>query len=187
MEILISKLEKYKLIEVLKNKLSEYRRKQLNKKAFISLYTLVEFINLDSIGYTFEDCLTDYEDKLKNQKEKFIIWKLWSKGYSVNSFQEKFSISSSFQRQIRDGIDYNSEFRGDKYLIDLLELKLNLKDFKIVYYDTHIELFGEEKLLKEFRDKFDLNYDVIWEKDQQSYHLAFAGLLANYIRKDQEK
>lgn len=187
MEILLSKIEKHGLIKNLRSKFTEYKRKQLYNRSFIPLYAFVEHINFESIGYTFEDCLVDYEKQLKKQKEKYIEWKIWNMGYSVHSYENKNNISTSFQRQIREGIDYNSEFRGDKYLVNLLELDLDLTAFDIVFYDTHIELFGEEDKLIEFRDKFNLRYDVIWEREEKSYHLAFTGILEKYIRKDQGK
>lgn len=183
MEILISKLEKKGLLEDLKKKVGEHRRKKLNKKEFVPLFEIVKHISLDTIGYTFKDCLIDYHDKLEGQTEKEIVWKLWSKGYSPYIFERENNLSSCFSKYIKYGIKYDSEFTGQNQLMEFMELDLNLSRFKVVEYSSHIELFGKESELITFRDKYKLGYDVIWEKENKSYHLAFAGLLAEYIKK----
>jgi hypothetical protein len=185
MEILISKIKKYKLLEELKSKFSKYKINKLEEGTLIPLHEIAKHINLDIIGYTFEDCLIDYSSKLKDQKEKLIVWKIWKKGYSIYSFQIKYNISNSFQKFLREGINYNSEVKGQNHIINLLETDLDFTNIKIVFYNSHIELFGEEKRLLKIRDEYNLSYDVIWEKEEKSYHLAFAGLLSEYIRKDQ--
>ncbi len=176
MDILISKLKKHNTYKDVKSIITSET----------PLYRIARNVNLDLIGYTLDDCLVDYKVQLLNKKEKRAIFEIWKQGESIYTYMKKHNLSSTLQSFLKHGINYNSNFRNYKYLAKLLKLDLPLNKFKIKIYDTHIELFGEKDNLIELRDKYKLEYDVIWEKEAKSYHLAFKGILYEYIKIEQK-
>lgn len=83
---------------------------------------------------------------------------------------------------IRNGIDFNSIFENGYKIIKFMKYKIDVSNFKIVKYETHVELFGNPEQLKIFKEKYNLRFEVIYEPYKKSWHLAFNGILADYIR-----
>ena len=115
-------------------------------------------------------------------KASDILYKIYKAGYSVLQFRKKYNISSYLENMIKNGLDFNCPIENGYRIIEVLKYNIDLKTFKIDKYDTHIELFGNLEQLKAFKEKYGINYEVIYEPYKKSWHLAFRGMLADYIR-----
>ncbi|MGB6127543.1 MAG: hypothetical protein WBG30_02235 [Psychrilyobacter sp.] len=65
------------------------------------------------------------------------------------------------------------------------EPKLDITNFKLTIFEGHVELHGEKELLEDFRNLYKIKYEVLWDQTEDSFHLAFGGILAEYIKKNQ--
>lgn len=185
MKILISKLKKYGLYSEFEKSIPKYYMKKIDNCINIPFYNIVEYVNLKKIRYNYDDFLEDYASELKNKTEKYLLWQIWKKGYSINSFIIKNNISTALDRHLRYGIDNNSTFKNQSLVVELWKPKLDLKIFKVTTFETHIELHGKKELLENFRELHKIKYEVLWDQTENSYHLAFGGILAEYIKKNQ--
>lgn len=156
-------------------------RKIIFNRDVIKINVLAKYCDFKKIKYTMEDLKKDYP-KLAEYKSLDIAYKIYASGYSVKEFYEKFEIGSYLEYIIRNGINFNSVFENGYKIIEFMEWKIDTKKFKIDKYDTHIELFGKAEQLKAFKEKYGIRYEVIYEPYKKSWHLAFNGILADYIR-----
>ena len=46
-------------------------------------------------------------------------------------------------------------------------------------------LYNDFKKIDNFRVQHDIKYEVLWDQTKDSYHLAFVGILVEYIKKNQ--
>lgn len=175
--IIVEKLLKkysWKDLEVL---IPEYPLKNLRNGRSAPLSTIAKNINIDELGYTFEDFLEDYEYFYSKFKEKRVLFNILKEGKTTTDIQQK--AGSSSDRLTRVGINYNSNYLGmEDYAVYLKEdtLAEDAQAFEILIFNSHCELYGEQELLSQFKNKYSLNPPVILNKFNNKYHLAFDGL-----------
>lgn len=187
MKILIFKLKKYDLYSEFKKSIPKYYIKKIDNFINIPFYNIVEYVNLKKTKYNYDDFLEDYASELENKIEKYLVWQIWKRGCSINSFIIKNNISTALDRHLRNGIDNNSTFKNQSLVIALWKPKLELNKFKITEFESHVEFHGEKELLEDFRNLHKIKYEVLWDQTEDSYHLAFGGILAEYIKKIRHK
>lgn len=112
------------------------------------------------------------------------MFKILSQGVSLRDVTLE---NSNFNRVLRKGFYYNSTILNPDEIRKYIVIHYDVSDFKIEFYKNHIELYGNKEKLEEFKKKFNLNEDVFYEKYKESWHLAFKGLLAEYIRIHEKK
>lgn len=187
MKILILKLKKYGLFNKFKSTASKAYIKKIDNLVTIPFYNIVKYINLKQINYSYNDFLEDYSYELEGKIEKHLIWKIWKSGNSINSFIIKNNISTVLERYLRNGLDSNSTFKNQSLVIAIWEPQINLNKLKITKFEGHVELHGEKENLDIFKEKHNIKYEVLWDQTKDSYHLAFGGILAEYIKKIRHK
>ena len=136
-------------------------------RGIIPLEKASKIFNLDKIGYTLEDAIQDFhlDEKYKQYEYVFLIYK---KGYSIGGISSKYGISDNFDYQLKRKINFTSKGVNSHYIIDILNIKINISVFNLDKYDDYIELFGIKEDLIEFKEKFDIKYDVIYEPFRKS-------------------
>ena len=156
-------------------------RKIIFSRDIIKINILAKYCSFKKINYTIEDLKIDYPHFIE-YKGLDIAYKIYSSGYSVKSFYQKNNIGSYLEYIVRNGIDFNSVFENGYKIIKFMNYKIDVSKFKIDKYDTHIELFGSSEQLTAFKEKYNIKYDILYEPYKASWHLAFNGILADYIR-----
>ena len=89
--------------------------------------------------------------------------------------------------KFKNGFWYNSKASNLKNIINKLVINYDISNFKIEFYKEHIELYGDKELLEAFKNTFNLQEGIYYEKYKSSWHLAFSGLLADYITYKEKK
>ncbi len=84
---------------------------------------------------------------------------------------------------LKKGLNFNSESINSYKIIDILKIEVDVCKFRIDKYPIHIEFFGEKEDLLQFQKTFKIEHDVLFEPIKKEWHLAFDGMLAEYIRK----
>lgn len=143
--------------------------------------TIAKYCSFEKINYSFYDFLEDYPF-YKNYKCPELMYEIYKRGYSVLEFRKKYNISSYLENMIKTGLDFNCSIENGYKIIEFLQYNIDVSKFKIDKYDTHIELFGEKEMLLEFKEKYNIRFEVIYEPYKKSWHLAFNGMLADYIK-----
>lgn len=156
-------------------------RKIIFSRDIIKINILAKYCDFKKINYSINDLKKDYPH-LAKYKGLDIAYKIYSSRYSVKEFYRKHGIGSFLEYIIRNGLDFNSNFENGYKVIKFMEYKIDVSNFKIDKYDTHIELFGNPEQLKSFKEKYNLKFEVLYEPYKESWHLAFNGILADYIR-----
>lgn len=156
-------------------------RKIIFSRDCISPGTVAQYCSFEELNYSLQDFLEDYPKYLE-YKSVDILFEIYKKGYSILSFRKKMGISSYLEYMIKHGVDYNTPITNGYKIIEFMKYDINLKKFKIDKYDSHIELFGEKEDLSSFKEKYNINFEVIYEPYKKCWHLAFNGMLADYIR-----
>ncbi len=150
------------------------------------MYTVAREIDLDRIGYTYEDFINDYGDKYENYEEKRTIFNILKTGESIHTFLVKNKVSSWFRAMLRAGFDYNSNKTDNiQNTFGVIYVEYDIDKFRLETYDRHIELYGEKEDIEVFRKKYAIDHPVLFEPYKQEWHLAFDGLFAEYIRETQ--
>ena len=144
---------------------------------------LAKVIDIKKIGYTLEDFKHDYP-KYKDFTEIESLFKILSQGISLRDIA---IFNSNFHTVLKKGFYYNSTVLKPSEIEKYIVIHYDISDFKIEFYKNHIELYGDKEKLEEFKKKFNLSEDVFYEKYKESWHLAFKGLLAEYIRIHEKK
>ena len=103
-------------------------------------------------------------------------------GYSVYQMRDNFNLESQFYLQITKGFNYNSMSLNIHKVFDILGIEVDISPFIVDLYKTHIELFGKKEDLERFRNRYGIKWDLWYEPYKKSWHLAFNGCLAEYIR-----
>ena len=142
---------------------------------------LIKYCSFKEINYSYEDFLEDYP-KFLEYKASDILYKIYKAGYSVLQFRAKYDINSYFEYMLKNGLDFNSPIENGYKIIEFMGYRVDVSKFKIDKYDTHIELFGDPEQLKAFKEKYNLKFEVLYEPYKESWHLAFNGMLADYIK-----
>lgn len=181
--ILYNKIKQQYNAKQVRQKFDPRMARAINKNLKnINISYLVKYINFKEIGYTIKDLEEDYPN-LKNEYKEFeILYKIFSLGKNINMLKKELGLTDTLDYYLKRGINFNSDSPNLDKIIDILEMKIDYKDFKIDLYPSHIELFGEKEKLIKFRKKYDIEHEVLFEPIKNKWHLAFDGLLANYIR-----
>lgn len=158
-------------------------RKIIFERDTVRMDIIAKNISLEEIGYTLQDYLQDY-GKDKIYKEIGMVFEIYKQGMGIGSFISKHELSDHLSYLLLKGIDYNTTMPNGYKVIKLFNIKVDFSKFTIDKYDTHIELFGDREELKAFKEKFQINHDVLFEPIKRSWHLAFDGMLAEYIKKE---
>lgn len=184
-EKVINKYSLNQLKEILPQKILYYFMD--NKTLVIPpLYTISQYIDLDYINYTPSDLKKDYK-KYDNYKEIETVFNIFKQGYSVNECLIKSKVDQDFILKLKNGFWYNSKASNLKNIINKLVINYDISNFKVEFYKEHIELYGEKELLEAFKNAFNLQEGIYYEKYKSSWHLAFSGLLADYITYKEKK
>lgn len=150
------------------------------------LYTISQYIDLDYINYTPLDLKKDYK-KYSNYKEIETVFNILKQGHSVNEYLFKSKVDQDLILKFKNGFWYNSKASNLKNIINKLVINYDISNFKIEFYKEHIELYGDKELLEAFKNTFNLQEGIYYEKYKSSWHLAFSGLLADYITYKEKK
>lgn len=171
-------LEKYSLEEI-KNAVSQKAYYKLKKN---EEYKVLSFAKLDltKIEYNVNEFIKDYP-QYKEHVEKETLLNLFKHGVTVEHIH-KNSVRN-FYKHIRDGFIYKSKlYKGKTNLLKLLVIDYDISNFRLEKYTRHIELYGDKNQLEKFREHYKISYGIIYEKFKEEWHLAFDGLLAEYIK-----
>lgn len=179
------------LYEKLKSKYGVDLKKKLSERLYYKMVANKEFylhnivkcgVDLDDLVYTFEDYLADFKYQADKYMEKRTLFNILKKGCTPGSYS-----SPTFEEYLRKGFNYNSQIvKGEdkeKYL-DVLEIDCDLEKYnlRLEIYRRHIELYGNKEDLERFQKDFSIKQSVLWEKKKGEWHLAFDGLLCEYLR-----
>lgn len=150
----------------------------INNKILPWFSEITKIIDVKKIGYTLEDFKYDYP-KYKDFVEIESVFNILIQGIPLKN---AIVSNPNFNRILRKGFYYNSTMLTSDEIRKYIVIHYDISDFKIEFYKNHVELYGDKEKLEGFKKKFNLNEDVFYEKYKESWHLAFKGLLAEYIR-----
>ena len=74
-----------------------------------------------------------------------------------------------------------------KEQIQYIIIEYDISNFEVAFFDKHIELYGEKDALEAFKKKFKISQKVLLNFQNNTWHLAFKGLLVEKIRIDYKK
>lgn len=160
---------------------SRTARKIYYNRETIPIGKICKMFSFDDIGYTLQDAIIDYEIN-KTYKEYEHVFNLLKKGYTINFITVRYELTASFEYMLKYGLNYNSDAKNGYKIIDILKIDIPLESFTIDKYETHIELFGKKEDLEKFKEKYNIHYNIIFEPFKKQWHLAFNGMLADWIR-----
>jgi len=103
-------------------------------------------------------------------------------GSSIYQIRNKFNLESQLYQQITKGFNYNSMSLNTHRVFNILGIQVDTSLFIIDLYKTHVELFGEKENLEKSKNRFRIKWELWYEPYRKSWHLAFNGCLAEYIR-----
>lgn len=160
-------------------------RKLKHNEKNIYFHVLCRKINLEKeIGYTFEDFRLDFEEQIEKYTEKELVYKVFTKGYSLYAYCKKIGIDqNTLYRVCRQG----RKIIGDdlKYkLMDLFEIEYDIHDidsFKIELHEEFCKLTGSKEELELLAKKYDIDFPVLFYNNQ--YSIAFDGWFFEIIKK----
>lgn len=147
----------------------------------IRIDVVIKYISFADIDYSLNDYIIDYEADKKYKEVKY-VYKLLQQGKSIGGVAKKNGMTDHIDRMLKKGLDFNSEGRNTYKIIDILKIKINIDKFKLEKYNDHIELYSNEENLNKFKEKYKISHPVLYEPFKKSYHLAFDGMLAEYIK-----
>jgi len=180
--ILYEKL-KGKYGENLKEKLTERLYHKIAAKKSFYLHNVVKCgIDLEDLGYTFEDYVEDFRDQANKYVEKKTVYNIIKKGYAPGSF-----VNTTFADYLKEGFNYNSKIikkeRAEE-ILEVLDIDCDLERYnlRLETYKRHIELYGAKEDLESFQEDFSIKQPILWENKKEKWHLAFDGLLCECIK-----
>lgn len=161
-------------------KLNQGMYYKILKNEKISLNIIGRYIDLKKINYSYEDYLKDYPEKIEKFVESKVLYNIEMTGEALNSFPVAVTAA------IRVGINYNYFILKDKKQRDsflkYLDISLDY-NLKFEAFDIHTEAFGEYEELLRFKNDYEIKNEIIFEKYKEKWHLAFSGILSEYINK----
>lgn len=157
-------------------------RNIIYERTIIKIGIIAKFVSFDFINYTLEDYIKDYSSD-KIYKEIEYVYQILAFGKNIGKIAVENGLSDNFDYMLKNGINFNSEGINSYKIIDILKIQVDVSRFKIDKYLIHIELFGEKGDLLKFKEKFKIKQEVLFEPIKKSWHLAFDGMLAEYLKK----
>lgn len=158
-------------------------RNIIYERTIIKIGVIAKFVSFDFINYTLEDYIKDYSSD-KIYKEVKYVYQILASGKNIGKIAVENGLTDNFDYMLKNGINFNSEGINSYKIIDILKIEVGVSKFKIDKYPIHIELFGEKEDLLQFQKKFKIEHDVLFEPIKKEWHLAFDGMLAEYIKKE---
>ncbi|MGL5124076.1 MAG: hypothetical protein ACRC6K_07975 [Fusobacteriaceae bacterium] len=136
-----------------------------------------------AVKYTYEDFLKDYGLRYKEYKELKTLFNILIKGYSPTSY-----LTSNFYNFLVKGFNYNAKIVKEENLeklLDVLHIECSINNYSLILekHRRHIELYGEKDNLEKFKEDYRIEEPILYEKFKEKWHLAFDGILAEYLRK----
>ncbi len=170
-----------------KNELKELLGDAMGRRVWreetnINIFTLSKKIDISKLNYTFNNFILDFDFIYSKHKEKLFLFKLFLKGISPMELCRQYDIENRIYTLLLYGFDYNSTSRNLHFIFDYLDINIDTSQFDIDCYSTHVELFGSKVDLEKFKTQYNIKYDLYYEPYKKSWHLAFNGCLANYIK-----
>lgn len=176
--------------------LSRYSRTELNKildprlarkiyynRGVIPIGKISKLISFDEICYNVEDAVIDYSLDKKYKEYKY-VFELLKAGKNIHIIAIENEMTDNFDYMLKRGINFNSKGVNSFKIIDIFKIPVDISKFHLDKYDTHIELFGDKEELIKFKEKYQIIREVIYEPFLKSWHLAFDGMLADWIREN---
>lgn len=159
-------------------------RKIIFERGIVRMDVIAKGVSFESIDYTLQDYIRDY-NKDKIYKELWMVFEIYKQGFKIEEFMREYSLPAHFRNIIRYGLDYNTTMKNGYKLINLFKIRVDASKFEVdKSYETHIELFGIKEELEAFKTEFKIEHSVLFEPLKKSWHLAFDGMLAEYIRRE---
>lgn len=165
-------------------------KEKINKNIFNDLKYARSIPSLDSIAKKFDLSKTDYNlekflddyRKYRKFKEQKSLYNILSDGITITELMEQYSAPSLY-KHIRNGFDFNSNaYIGKKEVLKYFEFDIDLSKFKYKIYRRHTELYGEKEDLEKFKEQYKINQPILMEKEMNTWHLAFDGMMNDWIR-----
>lgn len=163
-------------------------KRKVEKDENIRIYSILNYFSFKELNYSFEDFITDGYGE--NLKEKRALYLILSEYRSIKYFCEIHDIErKEFYVALGKGIEKlpKSLYSKKDIFMKYFEIEYNIKDFEVVFYKKHIELFGNPDKLKKFKEKHNIIYPVRYDPIKEAWHLAFDGVLAEYIKYKENK
>lgn len=188
MDIIKEKITNYYSIEELRKKCKKFIFSYLTtnkERKTPALYEITKSVDITNIGYTLEDFKKDYPE-MNDFKEIRTIFNIYSSGLSMEGYCKKKGMPpKGLPTLLKRGFFYNSTVFIK--MLEVIKIEYNISNFKIEFYKNHIELYGDKENLEKFKNLYCLEEKVYYEIYKDSWHLAFRGLLAEYIRLKEKK
>ena len=130
---------------------------------------------VNELNYTYEDFLTDYKNYAE-YKENKLLFDLYKKGITAKDAAIKFDYNeTSFLAYLRNGIPLNKGTKIEKMKAYYIEDTIDIQGMKYKIIDNHCELYASKEELEKFRDKYNIDEDIIYSETKKTWHLAFTG------------
>ncbi|MDY3059290.1 MAG: hypothetical protein SOR11_04740 [Fusobacterium sp.] len=152
-----------------------------NRKTLIKAGVLAKYISFDEIGYTLDDYISDYKADKKYKEVKY-VFEILRSGKNIGQLAKENDMTDQLDYILKHGFDFNSNGLNLYKVIDIFKIKVDIKKMELEKFENHIELYGEEKELINFREKFKITHPVLYEPIKKKFHLAFDGMLADYLK-----
>ena len=181
MKLLIKLLEHYSETDIKEKIDKSHFSNMKSDKKFTSLDTVAKSIDIKKINYNIDDFIDDYP-QYKKHKEIKTIYNIQIDGETVSGLSDRNKCSTLFSH-IKDGFDYNSNDyinKGD--VLKYFDFEIDLSNFKTKIFKRHTELYGDKEALELIRDMYKITHPVSLAKEKDTWHLAFDGMLNDWIR-----
>ena len=180
MSLLFMKLKEKYTIKELENIFTRRIVFYMRKNNTPHFTTITQKIKAENLGYTIEDFKVDYE-KYSSHKEIEIVYKILSSGISLTEYAKTRGFHKpNLLKALKNGIDYNNSTHL-KYINEFIEVDTGNLEFKL--YTGHVELYGSYEELELFKNKYCIEYNILFEKFIGKYHLAFDGWIFEKIKR----
>lgn len=186
MFIILKKLyDKYERYTDIGNVIGFHTLDKLKRGELPKFETLYKKLDLEGeIGYTYEDFLSDYQEVIKEYKEKRALYNIWCRGLSIHEYTQVKGIGSSQLYRILERGRHISKNETLESIIDVLDVDIseeNLSSFKVAVKDKFCRLVGDRKELISFRERYDIKNPILpW---QDTWQLAFNGVVAEKVKR----
>ena len=130
---------------------------------------------INELNYTYEDFLADHENYAEH-KENMLLFNLYKKGTTAKDAAIKFDYNETFfLAYLRNGIPLNKGTKIEEIKSYYIEDKIDIQGMKYKIFDNRCELYASKEELEKFRDKYDIDEDIVYSETKKTWHLAFTG------------